>query len=207
MKTIALLGSPGSGKSKIAEAIKDELIRGDGQCNECNTPVEIVDNYTRRIEDDGEYEVGLDGGYMANISVAVERYNRERFVGKGMKPKTMITCGTVIETSVYTSQHFERTLRTLPTDEEKMEEAIRMEACVKMLAVLYMDTFKYGKAFYVPTLQPPKDERWMTFERNLQAAFQAYNAPVAPLLIESYEDEEDLLRQQVEKILHPGKER
>lgn len=201
MKTIALLGSPGSGKTRLAEAISDELIRKDGQCIECNTPVGIVDDYHIYVRDEGVYEIGLDGGYMSSISIANERYSRERKFGLEGGYKTRITCGTVIESSVYLAQHFERTFPLQTTEAEKLETAQRFEGTIKILAVLYMDTFKYDKAFYLPPAPLGEDTRWGTFERNLQAAFSAYNAPVAPLLIEEYKDEEDLVRQQVEKVL------
>lgn len=200
MRTIALLGAPGAGKSRLAHAVADELVRRDGQCDDCNTPITIVDNYSTVVRDRGQYEIGLNGGYMASIGIAVERYNQERAAGYD-GCKTLISCGTVVESSVYLAQHFERTLALKTTDEARMEEAQRIEGTVKMLAVLYMDTFKYEKAFYLPPLQPNEDERWATFDRNLQAAFSAYNVPVAPLLIEEYEDEDDLVRQQVEKVL------
>lgn len=199
MKTIALLGSPGSGKTRLANAIHDELIRNDG-CADCNTPIAIVDNYALAVRDEGEYEIGPRGGYMANISIAVERYNRERKVSNEQY-KTLITCGTIIETSVYLVQGFEKSMESKPTNEAKMEEAQRIKGCINMLAVLYMDTFKYDKAFYMPPSKPHPTENWTTFERNLQAAFQAFNAPVSPLLIENFKDEDDLVRQQVEKVL------
>lgn len=199
MKTIALLGAPGSGKTRLAEAIGDEYIRNDG-CEDCNTPVVVVDGYAQAVRDRGQYEIGLRGGYMANISIAVERYNAER-AAYHEQYKTVILCGTIIETSVYLSQNFEAMMKVATSDEDKLQTAQRIEGTVKMLAVMYMDTFRYTKAFYLPTLSPPEDERWMIFERNLQAAFNAYNAPVAPILVEKYEDEADLVRQQLDIVM------
>ena len=206
MKTIALLGSPGSGKTELAKTIADELVRKDGSCSDCNTPVAIVDAYAAAVRDNGHYEIGRDGGYMANISIAVGRYNQERSYYHQGGYKTVIVCGTVIESSVYSAMHFERTIKFATTDEAKLQEAQRFDASIKMLAALYMDTFKYTKAFYIPPLAEPKDEQWLNFERNLQAAFNAYNAPVVPLLVESYIDADDLLKKRVEMILEPGKE-
>lgn len=201
MKTIALLGSPGSGKTHLAEAIKDEFIRNDGQCEECNTPVAIVDSYPEMVRDSGSYEIGLDGGYMANISIALGRYNMERHFFHHGGYKTAIICGTVIESSVYSAMHFERSIKMATTDEDKLQEAQRFDASVKFLAALYMDTFKYAKAFYIPPVEEPKDERWLNFERNLQGAFSAYNAPVTPLIVESFSDADDLIAQRVAKVL------
>ena len=203
MKRIALIGSPGSGKTKLAQAIAEELIRSDGQCADCNTPITIVDNYAQVVRDNGYYEIGLDGGYMANLAMAVERYNRER-ASQYSGSKTIISCGTVLESAVYMAQHFARTLNVLPEDDEsRVREAQRIESAIKMLATLYMDTFKYTQAFYLPHAQPSEEERWVSFEKNLQASFSAYSAPVVPLLIEEFDGEDDLLKKQVERVLEP----
>jgi hypothetical protein len=201
VKSIALIGAPGSGKSRLARAIEEEYIKGDGQCEECNTPVAIVDRYADTVRDSGQYEIGLRGGYMANMAIAVERYNKERYAYHENKAKTIITCGTVIETSVYLSQQFEQMIQAATTQEDKLQVASRIEGTVKMLAVLYMDTFKYTKSFYLPSSEAPTDESWMSFERNLQAAFNAYNAPVAPILVEEFKDEEDLVRKQLDIVM------
>lgn len=200
MKAIALIGAPGAGKTKLASAIANELIRGDGQCEECNTPVAVVDGYAEKIRDHGSYEIGLDGGYMVNLAISLERYNQERTAAFD-HAKTIITCGTVLESAVYLAQHFERSLALKAEGEEQMQEVQRIEASIKALAMMYMDTFKYDKAFYVPPLALNEDPRWATFDRNLQASFSAYNAPVVPLLVEEFEDEKDLIRQQVERVL------
>lgn len=199
MKRIALLGIPGAGKSRLAEELHNEIVRRDGGCD-CDTPVAIVDDYAFDVRDRGEYAIGLEGGYMANVSIAIERYNQERAWAHGGM-KTIITCGTIIESSVYLAQHFERSLPLQDTDEEKIQEAQRLESTVKMMAILYMDTFRYDKAFYLPSKSAPDNERWMTFERNVQAAFAAYNAPVVSLMVEEYKDEDDLIKQQIARVL------
>lgn len=199
MKTIALIGAPGSGKTQLASAIANHIYRDEPQCAQCPNPVGRVDNYAFETRDEGEYEIGLNGGYMANIDIACQRYRFERCVGH-TEVKWMITCGTVVETAVYTAMHFERSLALKNTDEEKMQEAQRFQACTSMIATLYMDTFKYEKAFYLPSPVEPEDERWLTFERNLQAAFQAYSSPIAPLVVENFKDMDDLTAQRLGKV-------
>lgn len=201
MKTIALVGAPGSGKTRLTRALITRLETDEPKCEQCPAKAVGVDSYAQETSHDGEYAIGLDGGYMANIAIAVNRYNNERFIGHHIQPETMITCGTVIETAVYMTQHFERTLNLMTSEEDRFQEGKRFEGCTFMLAVLYMDTFKYDKIFYLPTLTKPEDERWLVFERNLQAAFQAYQAPVVPLVIEEFKDEDDLVAQQVTKVL------
>lgn len=199
MNTIALVGAPGSGKTSLAEAIKDKVEGEDAPCAHCPPSVLITDTYVFNTRDEGEYEIGLDGGYMANIDIAMERYRMERRNGH-LEPKLMVTCGTVIESAVYSAMNFERSLSLKNTDEEKMEEAKRFQGCTSMLAVMFMDMFKYERAFYLPSPTKPDDDRWLNFERNLQAAFQAYQAPIIPLVVEDFNDEEDLTQKRLARL-------
>ena len=200
MRTIALVGAPGSGKTDLMKAIIEKEYADDPPCDQCPPKAVGVDSYANEARDLGDYEIGLNGGYMANISIAVARYNNERIIGNRVKPDLMITCGTVIESAVYTAMHFERSLALKNTDEEKMEEAKRFQGCTSMLAVMFMDMFLYEKAFYLPTPTKPEDERWVSFERNLQAAFQAYQAPIIPLVVEDFKDRDDLTQKRLVRL-------
>lgn len=201
MKTIALIGAPGAGKSALANAIEDKVLANEPRCQSCPPPIIVVDNYAYETRDKGEYEIGLNGGYMANIDIASTRYRRERLAAH-QEPKYMITCGTVVETATYLAQGFERTLAIRQTEEDKQDEAKRFQGCTGMLAVLYMDTFKYDQAFYLPSPEKPEDDRWLYFEKSLQAAFQVYATPVAPLIIEDFKDRDDLTQKRVERIFN-----
>lgn len=198
MKTIALVGAPGAGKSDLAQAIYDKV--SGPQCGNCPPKAVIVDDYAFETRDFGEYEIGLNGGYMANIDIATMRYRQERLAGHQDFLEYMIVCGTIVETAVYCAQYFQRTLEMRNTEEDKMQEAQRFQAVTAMCATLYMDTFKYERAFYLPSAQKPEDERWEAFERNLQAAFQVYATPVVPLVIEDFADREDLTQKRLERI-------
>src|SRR4051812_19880702 len=101
---IALVGAPGSGKTELAHAVSDAIIRGDG-CVDCGTPVEIIDKYPEWVSQHGDYAIGNDGGYMSSIAISVERYNRERKALQ--RAKTVITCGSVLESSIYLALNFE----------------------------------------------------------------------------------------------------
>lgn len=199
MKTIALIGAPGAGKSALAQAIIQKVEATYPRCGTCPLPALVVDGYADETKNVGEYEIGLNGGYMANIDIAATRYRHER-VAAHQEPKYMITCGTIVETATYLAQGFERTLAIRQTEEDKQDEAKRFQGCTGMLAVLYMDTFKYDQAFYLPSPAKPEDERWEKWERNLQAAFQVYATPVAPLVIEDFRDKDDLTQKRLERI-------
>ena len=52
---------------------------------------------------------------------------------------------------------------------------------MKTLAVLFNDEFDYDYFFYLPNRQT--DDKWVTFDKNLQAAWGAFFlVPVIPLL-------------------------
>lgn len=52
---------------------------------------------------------------------------------------------------------------------------------MKTLAVLFNDEFEYDHLFYLPNRQT--DDKWVTFDKNLQAAWGAFFlVPVIPLL-------------------------
>lgn len=200
MRTIALVGAPGSEKTRLARALVEKINLVDPQCQNCPATVGVVDEYALQTRDRGEYEIGLNAGYMANIDIACMRYRTERIM-YNMEEKYMITCGTVVETAVYTALHFERTMPFQKTDEDKLRENQRFQACTSMLATLYLDTFKYDVAYYLPSPQKPEDERWLGFERSLQAAFQVFATPIVPLMIEEFSDVDDLTDKRVEKVI------
>jgi energy-coupling factor transporter ATP-binding protein EcfA2 len=199
---IALIGAPGSGKTTLAHAVRDAIVRDDGTCEECFTPVEIIDKYAEWVSHHGDYAVGYDGGYMTNIAISTERYNRERRALQ--RAKTVITCGTVLESAIYLALNFEARAqyREGLSQDDQLQEARRIESTLKMMACIYMDTFKYRKVFYLPP--NGGDDRTRLFDRNLQASFQAFNAPVTSLAMEGNPDE--LLAKRVELIMNSKEE-
>lgn len=196
---IALIGVPGSGKTATATCLEEAIIKNDGSCAECLTPISIIDNYAGAVEDAHDYAIGLDGGWLSSIAIAMERYGRERKAQP--ENKTIITCGTMLESAVYMTMHFEESSRTM--DEAALKDAMtRMEAGMRLFASLYIDTFHYSRVFYLPPLSVSDDERVKTLDKNIQAAFNAFNlTPVVPLMFEGSAPE--IIAQRVERILNP----
>lgn len=197
---IGLIGMPGAGKTLLAEAIEAQLVKGDGECEDCNTPVGIVDNYAEDISKRGDWAIGMDGGYMANIAIAIERYNRERVAIQNNK--TTVTCGTVLESAVYAAMKFEVMSEFLSTDEEKLMQSRRIEATLKTFACMYMDAFPYTRLFYLPRIIPQENEdtRMAKFDQNIQASFQSFAVPVEPLMFEGEGDATSITKKRLARI-------
>lgn len=200
MRRIGLIGLPGSGKTILADALERAYVMDDASCAECNTPVAIVDNYAEQVAESGDWAIGLDGGWMVSVAISIERYNQERKAASE-GAKTIITCGTLLESSVYMAMEFE-SQQSFATQPELPQLHARVEGGLRFFAAMYMDTFRYNKVFYLPPITAPESEKWKTFDRNLQASFAAFNlVEVEPLTIEEFESPEDLLAKRVEMIL------
>lgn len=200
MTKIGLVGLPGSGKTVLAQTLENAYIMGDGQCAECNTPVAIVDKYAEDVAWRGDWAIGLEGGWLANAAIALERYNRERRAA--MSAKTIISCGTVIESAVYLAMEFEHQ-QTFSVEAEQFAVAARIEAGLRFFSALAVDTLHYDRMFYLPPVLTPDNERWKVFDRNVQAAFGAFEVPIEPLVVEEFSDAEDLVAQRVALCLAP----
>lgn len=179
---IAITGAPGSGKSELAQIIHDEIVKGDIDCQKCHTPVAVIDDYAGPTSDRYDLAMGVQGDYLVNLAIAFERIALERHAVN--TNKTIITVGTLLETSVYQALSFEgrSEFKDLPGEQEDF--ARRVEATLKTLACLYVDTFHYDHVFYVQPLGDPQHDEDMlrVFDRNLQSAFHAFFlTPVTPL--------------------------
>lgn len=194
MIKIAIIGGPQSGKTDLAEALKE---RWSG--NDDRSPVHVIDGYVNAVEERMDIVTGVRGNYMANIAVALERIAWERTAEQDDKINTFITVGSLLETSVYTAMNFERSNEIIFDDAEKQDEAKRVEATMKTLACFYMDSYLYDHVFYCPPIQ--SNDETQQFDRNLQAAFQAfYLNPVTPLMVDGG-DMADLTENRVELVL------
>ena len=179
---IGLVGVPGSGKSALAESIKSAL---ENVKNENYLPVAIVDNYVEELQTDVDLALSWSGTYIGNTHVALKRESQERIAGN--EHKTVITCGTLFETSSYTGQALQEDYEMLESDDAagKHDLVLRTEAVTRILACLYADTLKYDYIFYLPPVGEIKDLRVNELEKNLQAAFNAFDLfPVTKLFVE-----------------------
>jgi hypothetical protein len=164
---IGLAGVPGSGKSKLALAIKNELEKQ----NEYEE-VEIIDGYIDEIEKETDLALGFHGTYIGNMHVAIGREYRDRIARENND--AVITCGTLFETSAYLAQKMEREFSVLEEEDEKYEWNLRVDASMRYISCLYIDTVRYDRIYHLSPLTTDGDADLTVLEKNLQAAFNAF---------------------------------
>lgn len=145
MIKVALLGAPSSGKTATAQDIKDGLP---------DFNIAICDDYVPDIEQRSDNTLGHFASYLGNLQVALGRWERERMVIRDEQPDILITCGTVVETTVYeaidalaqantSKQDGTLTLRALQNDK-------RASVTMTILGIIAYDTWDYDYAYHLP---------------------------------------------------------
>lgn len=158
---IAILGTPGTGKTALAEALKKEL----------GERTYIVDGVAERVSKTHDRTIGVLGDYLININIALQRECEERLARRSESYRYVISCGTLIETAIYVAMQFAHLTATI-SDEERETLMPRMDATLRMLALLYNETFSYDVAFYLPTVSDDADARYM--DQQLQGALGGF---------------------------------
>jgi hypothetical protein len=164
---IGLAGIPGSGKSILAEALTKEL-KNNNQYKSIN----IIDNYIDEIEKETDLAFGAFGTYIGNLHIALGREYRERISGENND--LTITCGTLFETSAYLAQKMETEFALLSEDSEKYDWNLRVDASMRVIACLYIDTVRYDKIYHLSPIASEEEISANQLEKNLQAAFNAF---------------------------------
>lgn len=192
---IGLSGIPGSGKSLLAIKLKEALIEQN-----LYETVDIVDNYTKEIEQTVDLAIGPETTYIGNVHVALGREARERISRE--THDFSIVCGTLFETSAYTAQKMESDFRLVHQDAgEKYDWQIRTDAVMRYIACLYIDTVYYDKIYHLLPLSTDLGHNFSLLEKNLQAAFNAFDLyPVKHLEVVG-EGLEEITEHRVQEII------
>lgn len=151
---IALVGAPGSGKTKLAKELVYHL-----------DDVKVVDDYVQEIEKETNIAIGSIIDYVGNMALIVGRYGRENLARS--KHKNVITCGTIFESSIYYAAHV-AAFRETSTEEQLQEYAPRVDASLRIMACFYNDLMPYDHIFYLRLGDGSKDAEFI--DQQLQVA-------------------------------------
>lgn len=157
MKRIALIGAPGSGKSALAGALAKKLNARDELSGD--EEFVIIDSYVEELGVRTGLAFGNFSTYLGNLLVAAERIERE-FHAKNEERHNSITCGTIIETTVYQAIFGQQ----MPEDANKREVMqARMALVMQTLGMIIYDTFRYDHIFLLDLVDEDVDRERRDF--------------------------------------------
>lgn len=181
---IAIIGVPGSGKSRLASAIKRALPEHQFQ---------VVDGYAEKLQQKLEMSLGVESTYLPNLHIASYREQEARRLC--LEDKNFIMCGTMFDTLCYTGFHAEIIANASGDRDEKNGVLMRELTAAQLFAYLTIDSFAtYNYVFYLPITDPnllvavsnrdddnkPPTEMEV-FDKTLQDALRRYGNPATVL--------------------------
>lgn len=132
---IALLGSPGVGKTEFANRLRRHY-------RERGKLVNLIDDYVDQLRTVTRLEYGYFGGHIDNIQVVFKR--RERELSWKHDKEVMITVGTVLDSTAYSVLLGEEVFsdrRLIALHKQ------RLDAIMQSFGMLYTETWDYDYAF------------------------------------------------------------
>lgn len=158
---IGISGPPGSGKSKLAKGLAEHY---EG--------TEIVDEYVEEIGKLANVAVGPNATYISNLFISLWRIGKERaLAAQEEPPENTITCGTLIDSSVYASMD--------AVTGQSEGHWIRIHNYMNITGTMYQDTFDYVPLLYLPSVgDKPYD---LKFDQGLKMALEAFGWPCEEL--------------------------
>lgn len=130
---IGLVGAPGSGKTKFANALTKELDEYD---------LSIIDRYVPKFSKRYDFAVGHFASFIPNLSIALDRLGLENAA-----QDNFITCGTIFETMSYLLLHANEANKR--SADGRLEVA-RASATMGAMGMLVTDGTFYDYLFYLP---------------------------------------------------------
>jgi hypothetical protein len=172
---IALIGAEGSGKTEFAEAFTTEYLDKQG-CADCRKKQAqpstiVIDNY---VDDIGtKYDLAVGGGasYIGNLAIIMGRLQLERNV-QG-KVDNLITCGTLIESSIYAVVDAVRG--------QSEAHWLRVTTLMNMIGSIYADTWDYDEAFVFSLEDPDETTISGQVDKHLMMAVNQFALLYTPL--------------------------
>lgn len=182
-KIIGLIGVPGSGKTKLANAIKRAFPENN---------FVIIDKYVEKLSDQFKMGIGVNATYVSNLHIAVSREQETR--KNYLAEKNIIVCGTIFDTLCYTGFYAETIAQSPIEDEVKSFSIQREVSAAQVFAYFCVDTLSVANnLFYLPITDPesfaaisvqnPKAETGENevLDKAMQEALRRYGNPATVL--------------------------
>jgi hypothetical protein len=139
---IALIGAPNSGKTELAQQLTHALP---------NRNVTCVDDYIAEVEKRSDVVLGHYATYLGNVQAAVGRFEHERKAASELSKGVIVTCGTLVENSVYTATLAYITNNSSGGDTTfRMANDRRANLTMMWLGIITHDTWEYDLTYYLP---------------------------------------------------------
>lgn len=172
---IAISGPPGSGKSKLARDIAQEL------------DIKAVVGYSELLQKNTDLALGPWATYSENMMVAGTRMAKERSAGQDY-----IVSGTILDTITYAMMKTDIPTRSGPLDIGRVETLA--EGGIKGLGIIYAENWDYDLSFFLPytgTTRKRRDPWAQKLESIYPDVFEAYRAPLDAALTGSSREKMD----------------
>lgn len=143
---VALLGSPGSGKTSTAKAISRRLNALVGDRAEDHWV--IVDGYVDKLSKHTGLEYGMSADWPMNVQVLGHRWEAEaRAVKNG---NNAICCGAIYETLVYATTYSLIRMRRPSSEQQMLAMSEYNAAMLAFSGAMESTTVDYDLMFYLP---------------------------------------------------------
>lgn len=146
---VALLGAPGSGKTRVANALARKLGKN----------WRVVDGYVDRLAETTGWPYGADvsfDSYRQQLEVVSQRWVLEDQASH--RGHHTITCGSIFESIIYTSA-FSTRLAQMEDEAQLIRENFATQCIMSLLGVMATRDFDYDALFFLP-LESPTPGEW-----------------------------------------------
>lgn len=111
--------------------------------------VVVIDDYIQLIEDRSGVALSHYATYIGNMQAAIGRWEAEHKAEQD-NPDVIITCGTLVETAIYTALYAAGNDRTASNADDRRANDGRAAMTITYLGLLRMDTMRYDLVYHLP---------------------------------------------------------
>jgi len=150
--SVALIGAPGTGKDETA---REFLKLATPWLKEQDQNIILIKNVGAELEGAYDVAMGQFGGYRENLWGAFNRIERERITE--LTGSSYISVGTVLESLAHAGVNYELTMLGNESGiitPDTQGELQKIQLAMTLLTFLFVDTFRYKFAFYIPRTEP-----------------------------------------------------